>query len=144
MRRTALFVSVAFVTSAATMMSARVQAQDTSSSSMGLPTGGKIHVMQGNPKAGPSTIRMTLPDGYVVALHRHPGDQTITVVSGTFVVTYGTMATTLASGQSTTIKANTLHTEQAQGPTVIEVQSAGPYGIVYAPKSSASPQAAKP
>jgi quercetin dioxygenase-like cupin family protein len=136
-------VFVALMTSAATLAPTRAHAQDMSSSDMGLPAGAKITVMQGKPASEASTMRMTLPAGYIVALHRHPNDEMVTVISGTYIVTYGAVATTLSTGQSTTIKANSLHTERTQEPTVIEVRWAGPYAIVYAPKDS-TPNAAKP
>ncbi|HWZ57844.1 MAG TPA: cupin domain-containing protein [Gemmatimonadaceae bacterium] len=102
-----------------------------------LPTGAGLAVMQGSPATGPSTVKMTLPDGYLIALHRHPTDETILVRSGTYIIKYGNSEQTLGAGQRATIKANLLHSERCQGPTVIEVESTGAYGIEYAPKAAA-------
>ena len=108
-----------------------------------LPTGAKITVMQGKPETGPSTMLMSLPAGYVVALHRHPTDESVLVRSGTYIIKYGTAEQTLSAGQKATIKANVLHSERAVGPTVIEVQSAGVYSIIYVP-STTTPKAVTP
>jgi quercetin dioxygenase-like cupin family protein len=143
MRRTAVLGFVASLTSAATLMPTHAWAQDTSSSWVGLPTGATLTVTQGNPQTGPSTMRMTMPAGYVVAMHRHPTDESVTVISGTYIVTYGAVATTLTAGQSTTIKGGDLHSERTEGPTVIEVRSVGPYGIVYT-KGGKPPKAVTP
>jgi quercetin dioxygenase-like cupin family protein len=115
-------------------------AQDTSTTSpaRSLPTGATITVMQGTPATGPSTMRMELPDGYIIATHRHPTDEMVTVISGTYIIKYGAVATTISAGQSSTIKAKQWHNEQAEGPTVVEVQYAGPFAIKYAGKRAPS------
>jgi quercetin dioxygenase-like cupin family protein len=131
---------VALVASASALAA---QQETTDQSVNALPNGAKISVTQGTPASGPSTMQMTLPDGYAVALHRHPTDESILVVSGTYIITYGTMATTLNAGQRATIKANAIHSERAQGPTVIEVKSAGAFKIIYVPATT-TPKAVSP
>jgi len=138
-------VLAALVASTSALTPSRAMAQQTGgpTSLTSLPAGAKIEVMQGTPATGPSTMLMTLPDAYVIALHRHPTDESVTVRSGTYIITYGAVVQTLSAGQSATIKANTVHSERAQGPTVIEVQSAGAYGITYVP-STTTPKAVTP
>ena len=135
-----LVVAAALVASASALAA---QQETTEQSLKGLPTGAKITVMQGTPATGPSTVQMALPDGYVVALHRHPTDESVLVISGTYVITYGNSAQTLGAGQKTTIKANAIHSERAQGPTVIEVTSPAAFKIIYVP-STTTPKAVTP
>jgi quercetin dioxygenase-like cupin family protein len=111
-------------------------AMSTESTLKSLPTGAKITVTQGTLATGPSTMVMTLPDRYMVALHRHPTDESVIVRSGTYIITYGAVQQTLSAGQKATIKANTAHSERAQGPTVVEVESAGAFGITYVPTTT--------
>jgi quercetin dioxygenase-like cupin family protein len=126
-----------------TRVAAQAQVQTQEQTLTSLPAGAKITVMQGTPSTGPSTMLMTLPAGYAVALHRHPTDESIVVRSGTYIITYGAVVQTLSAGQSATIKANTVHSERAQGPTVIEVQSAGAFKITYVPTTT-TPKAVTP
>jgi quercetin dioxygenase-like cupin family protein len=135
-----LVVAAALVASASALAA---QQETTEQSLKGLPTGAKITVTQGTPATGPSTMQMALPDGYVVALHRHPTDESVLVISGTYIITYGNSAQTLGAGQKTTIKANAIHSERAQGPTVIEVTSPAAFKIIYVP-STTTPKAVTP
>jgi quercetin dioxygenase-like cupin family protein len=131
------FASLLVINAAAVASLVASAAAQDSGDVKSLPTGAKIEVMQGTPATGPSTIMMTLPAGYVVAMHRHPTDESILVRSGTYIIKYGNSEQTLSAGQRGTIKANMLHSERAQGPTVIEIESTGPYAIMYAPKGAA-------
>jgi ketosteroid isomerase-like protein len=55
-----------------------------------LPPGGKIAVISGDPsKAEPFVIRVQVPAGYKVAPHWHPGDENLTILSGTVAVGMG-------------------------------------------------------
>ena len=55
-----------------------------------LPPGSKIAVIAGDPsKAGPFVIRAQVPAGYKVAPHWHPGDENLTVFTGTIALGMG-------------------------------------------------------
>ena len=56
-----------------------------------LPPGAQMAVLQGDPSAPGElfTIRLRLPDGYVLPPHWHPTDENVTVIKGTFLVGLG-------------------------------------------------------
>ena len=55
-----------------------------------LPKGAEIAVIAGDPgKEGPFDYRIRVPAGYKVPPHTHPGDENITVISGTLNVAMG-------------------------------------------------------
>jgi ketosteroid isomerase-like protein len=55
-----------------------------------LPPGGKLAVISGDPsKAEPFVVRVQVPAGYKVAPHWHPGDENLTILSGTIAVGMG-------------------------------------------------------
>src|ERR1051325_11613826 len=57
------------------------------------PAGAKMAVLQGNPsKTELFTVRLDLPDGYTISPHWHPTDESITVISGSFLVGMGDKA----------------------------------------------------
>ena len=52
------------------------------------PKGAKMAVVRGDPsKAEQFTVELSFPNGYKIAPHFHPTDETITVKKGTFLVT---------------------------------------------------------
>jgi quercetin dioxygenase-like cupin family protein len=113
-----------------------------------LPKGAEFAVMQGDPsKAAVYTLRLKLPDGYVIAPHFHPTDEHVTVISGNFLVGMGdaidkTKVQHLAAGGFITAPANAHHYAIAQGPTVVQVHGMGPFAITYV-KASDDPRNAK-
>lgn len=103
----------------------------------GLPAGAELAVLAGDPmKPGPYTIRVRMPDGYRVAPHSHPTDESVEVVSGTLLIAHGpNMRTsgpaTLEAGGKLDLAAGTVHSVSARGITIIEIKSTGPFEIKY-------------
>lgn len=102
-----------------------------------LPKGAKMHVVSGNPgAAGPFVLHLMFPNGYTVKPHMHPADETVKVVAGHFHYGMGdkmnrkTMKT-LKKGEEGTLPAKMNHYAAAQGRTVIELSSTGPFAITY-------------
>ena len=55
-----------------------------------MPAGAQIAVLEGDPrKAGPFTLRIKTPDGYVVPAHWHPTEENLTIISGSFGIGLG-------------------------------------------------------
>jgi quercetin dioxygenase-like cupin family protein len=102
-----------------------------------LPAGAQIAVLQGNPFGeGVYTLRLKMPDGYIVPPHFHPTDEMVTVVSGTLLFAHGDSVdhhatTTLHSGGFVTAPKNMHHYVIARGPTVVQVHGMGPFAISY-------------
>ena len=85
---------------------------------------------------GPYTVRVRMPDGYRVAPHTHPTDETLTVLSGALLVSHGenmrtTGPATLEAGGRLALTAGTPHAVTARGITIIEIESTGPFEIRY-------------
>jgi quercetin dioxygenase-like cupin family protein len=103
----------------------------------GLPAGGQFAVLEGDPaKSGFFTIRASLPDGYRVQPHYHPGVERVTVISGTFYLGEGdrfdeSAARALPAGSYTSMTPGMHHYAWAKGPTVIQISTLGPWGITY-------------
>jgi quercetin dioxygenase-like cupin family protein len=104
-------------------------------------------VLQGNPGAsGEFTVRLNLPNGYIIAPHWHPTDENVTVISGTLIVGMGDEivrgdATQLTAGGFITAPANMHHYAVAVGKTVVQVHGTGPFAITYV-KAKDDPQTA--
>src|SRR5437764_1334299 len=57
------------------------------------PAGAKMAVLQGDPsKTELFTVRLDMPDGYKIAPHWHPTDESVTVIAGTFLIGMGDKA----------------------------------------------------
>jgi hypothetical protein len=104
----------------------------------GLPAGAQVAVLDGDPgKAGvPFVIRAKMPDGYKVMPHFHPTDESITVLSGTFLVGMGntwtdSSMTSLKTGEFARMPKMMHHYAGAKGETVIQIHGVGPFGITY-------------
>src|SRR5262245_44126926 len=55
-----------------------------------LPAGSEMAVLYGDPgKQGLFVIRAKMPAGYRIPAHSHPSDETVTVLSGTFMMGMG-------------------------------------------------------
>jgi hypothetical protein len=102
-----------------------------------LPAGSSFAVLEGDPsKAGPFTIRGKLPDGYIVAPHWHPGDEKITVLSGTFGLGMGekfdrAVGTELGAGSYAVMPKGMRHFAWSKGETEIQVSGIGPFELNY-------------
>jgi quercetin dioxygenase-like cupin family protein len=101
------------------------------------PAGARFAVLQGDPsKAGPYTVRLSMPAGYTIKPHFHPTDENITVITGTFKVGMGDSVDaghmrSLAAGDFITAPAQAHHYAMAEGRTVVQVHGIGPFAITY-------------
>lgn len=103
----------------------------------GLPAGGQMGVLDGNPnKKGSFTVRLKAPDGYKVAPHTHPTTERLTVISGT--LHFGTgekfdeaAAREMTPGSFAVLPAGMKHFAWASGESIVQIQSEGPFQIKY-------------
>lgn len=104
-----------------------------------LPPGAEMAVLQGDPSVAGAlfTIRLRLPDGYVLPPHWHPTDEHVTVIKGTFRVGLGdtfdrkAFLPALRAGGFISAPANANHFAQAKGRTIVQVHAVGPFAITY-------------
>jgi hypothetical protein len=103
------------------------------------PAGAEMAVLQGDPSAAGEvfTVRLRLPNGYVLPPHWHPTDENVTVIRGTFLVGIGDrfdpsrFAATLRPGGFITAHARMNHYAVARGPTEVQVHAMGPFALTY-------------
>ena len=119
------------------------------------PAGGQFAVIAGDPsKPGPFVVRIKAPDGYRIMPHWHPAAEYVTVISGEFHVGMGdkfdeSSMQTLPAGSVAAVPAHHNHYAMTKGETVVQVNSTGPFKLVYVnpaddpSKSQASPAAKK-
>ncbi|HEY7403016.1 MAG TPA: cupin domain-containing protein [Candidatus Angelobacter sp.] len=118
----------------------------------------QMAVLAGDPgKPGPFVVRLKFPDGYRVMPHWHPTAENITVLSGEFHVGMGdkfeeSSLTTLPAQSIASMPPHHNHYAMAKGETVVQVNSTGPFKLVYvnpaddpskaqaAPKKGAAPK----
>lgn len=99
--------------------------------------GAEAALLFGDPsREGPFVLRLRFPDGYVIAPHRHPGAEILTVLSGTFALGAGEDAsrgevTRMPAGSFTAMPAGMPHYARAEGETVVQLNSMGPWSITY-------------
>lgn len=99
--------------------------------------GSEFAVLEGNPgEAGVFTMRIRMPDGFRIAPHWHPNVERVTVVSGTFHLGSGETldpdaTTPLGPGSYTSMPPGMRHYAIAEGETVIQLTSVGPWIINY-------------
>jgi quercetin dioxygenase-like cupin family protein len=102
-----------------------------------LPAGARLAVLDGDPsKAGPYTMRLSMPAGYRIPPHFHQADEHVTVISGAFQVGMGDTfdegkLTTLAPGTFGVIPPGMRHFARADKATVIQLHGVGPWGLTY-------------
>ncbi len=102
-----------------------------------LERGAQIAVLEGNPgEAGVFTLRIRMPDGYFIAPHWHPNVERVTVISGTFLLGSGDVLNRQATerlgpGSYTSLPPETRHYAIAEGETVIQLTSVGPWVLNY-------------
>ncbi len=102
-----------------------------------LPPGAQAAVLLGNPaEKGPFVLRLKFPAGYTVPPHRHPTDELITVLAGTFMVGAGEKIDR-ASGQPLTatgfahLPAGMPHYAWAEVETTVQINGTGPFDVIY-------------
>lgn len=102
-----------------------------------LPAGAEATVLYGDPaKEGLFALRLKLPDGYRVPPHIHPAHEVVTVISGTFRLGIGetaddAKAQALSAGSFFTLSPGMAHYARAEGETVVQTTTNGPWGITY-------------
>jgi quercetin dioxygenase-like cupin family protein len=101
------------------------------------PAGAQFAVLAGDPsKAGPFVVRIKAPDGYRIMPHWHPTGEYVTVISGEFHVGMGdkfdeSSMQTLPPGSVAAVPTHHNHYAMAKGETVVQVNSTGPFKLVY-------------
>jgi hypothetical protein len=97
-----------------------------------LPAGAQFAVIEGNPaEAGPFTLRLSLPNGYRIPSHSHPGVEHVTVMKGTFRVGMGdkfdaSALTPLPAGAFAALAPGTRHFAEAQARPSSSCTASGP------------------
>jgi quercetin dioxygenase-like cupin family protein len=103
----------------------------------GLPAGGKMAVLDGDPnKKGSFIVRLQAPDGYKVAPHTHPTTERLTVISGMLHLGTGdkfdeTATHEMVPGSFAVLPAGMKHFAWWSGESVVQIQSEGPFQINY-------------
>jgi quercetin dioxygenase-like cupin family protein len=103
-----------------------------------IPEGAQAAVLYGNPgEEGLFALRLKLPDGYHLAPHFHPQPEVVTVISGTFRIGHGESADpantdALEPGSFFAFPPGMVHYAYAEGETVIQLNSTGPWALEYA------------
>ncbi len=102
-----------------------------------LAEGASYSVLHGDPSGeGLFAMRLKLPDGFHIAPHFHGQPEIVTVISGTFRIGMGKnadpdAATALEPGGFFAFAPGMAHYAYAEGETVIQLNSAGPWTITY-------------
>jgi quercetin dioxygenase-like cupin family protein len=100
--------------------------------------GAQMVVLQGDPASnGIVTVRLKLPDNYVIKPHWHPTDEHVTVIQGQLVIGMGDKVSAdaelpvLKPGDFITAPARMHHYARALGETVVQVHMMGPFQLTY-------------
>lgn len=102
-----------------------------------LPTSARVAVVSGDPTGpGECTFLISMPNGYRIPPHFHPGDVHIEVGEGTLLVGMGDeldrkRTRMLAAGDSATIPAGEHHYWIVSGRTLVSLRFMGPFTITY-------------
>jgi hypothetical protein len=98
-------------------------------------------------KSGPFTMRLKMPEGYIIPPHWHTQDEQLTILSGTLIMHMGeTMdapAHQLGVGGFHFLPAKMHHAAQAKGETVVQIHGNGPFDIHYLNPADDPTKAAK-
>jgi len=102
-----------------------------------LPPGSKIAVIAGDPsKAEPFVLRAQVPAGYKIAPHWHPGDENLTVLSGTIALGMGetwdeSKMKPVGTGGYAALPAQMRHYFISKTPATFQVHGTGPFVVNY-------------
>ena len=102
-----------------------------------LPPGAKIAVISGDPsKPAPFVIRAQVPAGYKVPPHWHPGDENLTILSGTVALGMGdtwddSKLKTVGTGGYAGLPAEMRHYFLAKTASTFQVHGMGPFVVNY-------------
>lgn len=99
--------------------------------------GAQFAVLEGDPAApGVFTMQLKLPDGFVINPHWHPNVERVTVLEGTFLLGSGDKvdreaAARMPPGTYTSMPPEMVHHAIAEGETIVQLTSVGPWEINY-------------
>jgi hypothetical protein len=100
--------------------------------------GAQFAVLEGDPTAstGDYTIRLKMPDGFLIAPHWHPKRENVTVISGTFKVGMGDQfdpnkMNPFIAGSFAFLDTNMHHYAMASGETIVQVHGQSPLQFNY-------------
>lgn len=103
-----------------------------------IPPGAQIAVLEGNPAAttGDFTIRLKMPDGYIIPPHWHPNRENVTVLSGTLEVGMGdkfdeSKMSPFPAGSFAYLDPDMHHYVKAKGAAVVQVHGMSPVAFNY-------------
>jgi hypothetical protein len=102
-----------------------------------LNAGAEMAVLAGDPaKAGPVTMRLKLPAGFVIAPHWHPTDERVTVIAGHLGIGMGDkldkkQSKVLKPGGYAIALAHMHHFAWTKTGAVVQIDLMGPFGITY-------------
>jgi ketosteroid isomerase-like protein len=102
-----------------------------------LPKGARMAVIAGDPsQAQPFVIRAQVPAGYKVPPHWHPGDENLTILSGTVALGMGeqfdeSKMTTVPVGGYAALPAQMRHYFLAKTAATFQVHGVGPFVVNY-------------
>jgi quercetin dioxygenase-like cupin family protein len=102
-----------------------------------LEPGIKVAVLEGNPsEPGVFTLRIKISDGGYISPHWHPNVERVTVLSGRFLLGSGekmdrNKVKKLDPGSYTSMPPGMRHFAMAEGETVVQLTSVGPWEINY-------------
>jgi quercetin dioxygenase-like cupin family protein len=102
-----------------------------------LSKGAKVALLEGNPmQEGSFTMRLQLPDGFIIQPHWHPAVEHVTVISGTFNIGMGEKLDTSAGhalpvGAFAFMPPGMRHFAWTKGETVLQIHGMGPWKINY-------------
>jgi len=102
-----------------------------------LPAGAQMAVIDGDPaKPAAFSLRVKLPDGYVVAPHWHPTTENLLILSGSLMIGIGdkmdeSSMHALGAGGYSKMPARTRHYVRTKGETIFQLYGTGPFVINY-------------
>lgn len=102
-----------------------------------IPPGAQTVLLYGDPgKEGLFAMRLKLPNGYHIPPHTHPKPEVVTVMSGTIRLGMGktadqSKAQAMPAGSFFALAPGMEHYVFADGETVIQLNSNGPWGLTY-------------
>ncbi len=97
----------------------------------------RVAVLEGNPsESGVFTLRIKIPDGGYISPHWHPNVERVTVLSGRFLLGSGEKmdrdkVKVLDPGSYTSMPPGMRHFAIAEGETIVQLTSVGPWEINY-------------
>ena len=102
-----------------------------------IPAGAKMALIEGDPsKPALFAMRLKLPADFKIPPHWHPGDEHVTVISGTMHMGMGdtldqTTGRALPKGSFSVMPATIHHYAYTKEETVVQIHGMGPWGITY-------------